>query len=56
MRYPGEANILKEQRTPRTLQASAPEEDEKIYQRSSSHFSDTELQRRMRRSTLNRVM
>ena len=55
MRYPGESNLIKEQRTPRALQASALEEDERIDQRSPSHFSDANAQMRTVRSTLNGV-
>ena len=52
---PGEFNLLKEKRTPRALQASALEEDERIDQRSPNHFSDTNTQMRTVRSTLNRM-
>ena len=48
-------NLIKEQRTPRALQASALEEDERIGQRSPSHFSDTNTQMRTVISTLNGV-
>ena len=55
MRYPGESNLLKEQRTPRAIQGSALEEDERIDQRSPSHLSDANAHMRAVISTLNWV-
>ena len=55
MRSPSELNLLEEQRTPRVLQASALEQDERIDQRSPSQFSDANAKMRTGRSTLNGV-
>ena len=56
LRSSGEQHHPEDQRTPRTLQASALEESEQIDQRSPIPSSDTNSQRSMIRSTFNGVV